>query len=277
MKLALIALFLPALLSGQSEYRGKLAPELAVEAESLDSIDFRLATAQEKERLGEITSRVFAGQIAGAPAFLVDGDKPFLYVEMGSLRKFPLKPERDRHFFGSIPDCAEIRFPLPGPAYKEFPVRVCVPPVQEKTESRTVWQWRTLIAAAVRIGGQDLSFAFEYDRAQNRALPDNGLQMYGVQRMILKDERPVYRSGEPLLFRSVHRHGPPDIYSRRPRRQRLYAVRLSDRRDFCRFRVHRPGGRLPQVVGLQRQAGTPRFLGDLVQTVRRPTSPTART
>jgi len=196
MKLALIALFLPALLSGQSEYRGKLAPELAVEAESLDSIDFRLATAQEKERLGEITSRVFAGQIAGAPAFLVDGDKPFLYVEMGSLRKFPLKPERDRHFFGSIPDCAEIRFPLPGPAYKEFPVRVCVPPVPEKTESRTVWQWRTLIAAAVRIGGQDLSFAFEYDRAQNRALPDNGLQMYGVQRMILKDERPVYRSGD---------------------------------------------------------------------------------
>ena len=69
MKLALIALFLPALLSGQSEYRGKLAPELAVEAESLDSIDFRLATAQEKERLGETTSRVFAGQIAGAPAF----------------------------------------------------------------------------------------------------------------------------------------------------------------------------------------------------------------
>jgi len=103
----------------QSEYRGTLAPDLVAEGGTHMANMFTLATADQRKPLGDARGKIFIGKIQGAPAFLVEGESTVLYVDTGRLTEYTLRPDDDALV-------ADVGFPLPGPAYKSYPVRVWV-------------------------------------------------------------------------------------------------------------------------------------------------------
>ena len=100
---------------------------------------------------------------------------------------------------------AEVRFPLPGPVYKYYPVGVFVYRPRNKPDSRIVGESpRAFVRGSAAIHGQTVQFDFEFDRKHNRALADNGWQGVNGEYTFLKDERPVYRApGAYFSVRSI--------------------------------------------------------------------------
>lgn len=178
------------LLLAQSEYRGTLAPELSVGQHVFMNGLFKLATPGERAPLGDVKGKVFAGEIQGARAFVVEQAATVLYVDTGRLTRYQL-----RHDDQLIADIADVEFPLPGPGYKSYPVTVYVSSGQTDPEVRMVAvSPRAFAHGTAQINGRDVPFEFEFDRAKNDAPADSGWQSVDGERTFLKDERPVYHA-----------------------------------------------------------------------------------
>jgi thiol-disulfide isomerase/thioredoxin len=180
----------------QSEYRGTLAPELTIPTRLHRISEFKLATPDARRELGNIEGKVFAGKIRDARAFVVEGATTVLYVDTGRLTRYELRETYDPAQAGA----AEVHFPLPGPAYKTYPVAVYVYREQGKPDSRMVGESpRAFVSGTVKIEGRDVEMGFEFDQTANTARPDNGWQRVDGAQEFLKDERPVYRIGKTFF------------------------------------------------------------------------------
>ncbi len=174
----------------QSEYRGTLAPELVAEGGMLMANTFTLAKPEEHKPLGNVQGKVFIGKIQDAVAFLVEGESTALYVDTGRLTKFTLQPGHDALI-------ADVRFPLSGPAYKSYPVRVSVEREQKSPDQRTVGESpRAFAEGSVKINGREIPVAFEFDRARNTAFADRGWQSIDGDPTFVDHERPVYHAAD---------------------------------------------------------------------------------
>ena len=182
----------------QSEYRGTLAPELVVEASTHMANTFTLATPDQRKPLGDAHGKVFIGKIQGAPAFLVEGESTVLYVDTGQLTKCSLQPGDDALI-------ADVGFPLPGPAYTSYPVRVWVYREQRDPDRRLVGESpRAFAEGNVKINGREIPVAFEFDRARNAAFADQGWQSIDGDPAFVEHERPVYHAaGAYFSIRSI--------------------------------------------------------------------------
>jgi thiol-disulfide isomerase/thioredoxin len=189
------------LLLAQSEYRGTLAPELDIPDRTHLARSFTLATPEERKPLGDVDGVVFIGKIRNARAFVVEGSSTALYVDLGGLRKFDLQSDGDPLLAG----IADVPFPLPGPAFKTYPVRVYVYRPQKKPDSRMVGESpRAFAHGTAAIDRQEIPFEFEFDLEKNAALADNGHQSIDGESAFLKDERPVYHAaGRYFSVRSL--------------------------------------------------------------------------
>jgi len=177
----------------QTEYRGTLAPELAAEGGTQAANAFTLATPNQRKPLGDVQGKVFIGKIQSAPAFLVEGESTVLYVDTGRLTKYTLQPGQDTL-------TADIRFPLPGPAYKSYPVRVSVDREQKDPDRRIGGESpRAFAEGSVKINGREVAVAFEFDRAHNTAFADQGWQSIDGDPTFVDHERPVYHAADTYV------------------------------------------------------------------------------
>jgi thiol-disulfide isomerase/thioredoxin len=182
----------------QSEYRGTLAPELVAEGGTHLANTFTLATADQRKPLGEARGKVFIGKIQGAAAFLVESESTAIYVDTGRLTKYSLQSGDDALI-------ADVGFPLPGPAYKSYPVRVWVYREQRDPDRRLVGESpRAFVEGSVKINGREIPVAFEFDRARNTAFADQGWQSIDGDPAFVEHERPVYHAaGAYFSIRSI--------------------------------------------------------------------------
>ena len=181
------------LLLAQSEYRGTLAPELSIPGRTHMARTFTLATPEERKPLGDIDGTIFIGKIRNARAFVVERASTVVYVDLGGVRKFDLQSDGDPLLAG----IADVPFPLPGPAFHTYPVRVYVYKEQNQPDSRIVGESpRAYAHGTAAINHRQVPFEFEFDLEKNAAFADNGHQSVDGESAFLKDERPVYHAAD---------------------------------------------------------------------------------
>ncbi len=218
MKTFLVVLLLPALLLAQKTFTGHLESDLVVPPRSHQTHEFKLATEVERDLLGDAAKpadRVFAGDVRGSLAFVVerDGAPARLFVDLnGDGRISPdeafslVAYDADARLVAGIVD---LRFPLPGPGYKWYPVRVYVYRAQQRPDSRIVGESpRAFVHGSVDINGRSILVEIEFDRGKHAAFADSGWQGMdadgdgtidtrpgSLEYVFAKDERPVFRVG----------------------------------------------------------------------------------
>jgi len=189
------------LILAQSEFRGTLAPELSVSGPVQMQHTFKLATEEERKPLGTVDGRVFVGKIRDARAWVVESASTVLYVDLGGPRKFDL-----HHDDPILPGLgfADVDFPLPGPTYKAYPVRVYVYPSANTPVCMVSESQRAYAHGVAKINQQEVAFDFEFLREKNAVLPDHGEQAVDGDATFLDDERPVYHAaGAYFSVRSI--------------------------------------------------------------------------
>lgn len=162
---------------------------------------FKLATDEERKPLGAVDGRVFIGKIRDARAWVVESASTVLYVDIDGPRKFDLQPG-DPTLAGAR--VAEVDFPLPGPTYKSYPVRVYVYPSGNGAACLVSDSMRAYAHGVANINQQEVAFDFEFLREKNTVLPDHGEQAVDGDATFLDDERPVYHAaGAYFSVRSI--------------------------------------------------------------------------
>ena len=184
------------LLLAQSEYRGALAPELSVPPRTSEGKTFTVATPDQRKPLAGVAGKIFVGKIRDAQAFIVDTT---LYVDTGRLTKYDLHPDTDQTLI------ADVSFPLPGPVYKSYPVRVYVYRDQTEPDRLLVGESpQAFLEGSVIINRQEIPVAFEFDRRRNAAFADQGWQSIDNIPTFVDHERPVYHAaGAYFSVRSI--------------------------------------------------------------------------
>jgi len=171
----------------QTEYRGTFEPDLFVPGGLYQKAKFTPATPEQRTLLGNLANpsdKVFAGRIREALAYFVE--PATLYVDLNAdghittQEKFDLSSGR-----------AEVRFPLPGPIYKTYPVNVSLGADGTLAESP-----RAFVQGAVSIDGRTLTAGFAFNWKNNTVSPNNGWQGFDGDYSFVKDERPVYHLGD---------------------------------------------------------------------------------
>lgn len=200
--------------AAQSEFRGRMEADLAVPAKSHQVSDFKLATAGELEALrGRVApgDLVFAGTVRDAAAYVVEraGGTTVLFADVDGDKRISdaeaheLEPSPERLHAG----IAMVRFPLPGPLFRSYPVRVYVYRKQTAETTRIVGESpRAFVQCHVDLGGRQVLAEYQFDRRSN------SIQLHeGWQGMDLNGDGVIYRSreageyryakGENLVFR----------------------------------------------------------------------------
>lgn len=156
--------------------QGTLAPRLAVMDSAEDVVEFhRTARADGGE--------VFTGEIRGAKAIVSGG---VLSIDLGGWKKFDLR--RD----GAGDELCEIDFPLPGPVFRSYPVRVRMR--RADGPARVAVTTRAYVPGSAKIGGREVAFGFQFDPKKNNATADDGWQLVDGDEFFVMKERPVYHA-----------------------------------------------------------------------------------
>ncbi len=189
------------LILAQSEIHGTLDPELSIQGIVQVQNVFRLATEEERKPLGDVSGTVFTGKIRDARAWVVESTSTVLYVDIGGPRKFDLHPG-DPKLAGAL--VGDVEFPLPGPTYKAYPVRVYVYPSGGGPACLVSESPRAYAHGVAKINQQEVAFDFEFLREKNAVLADHGEQAVDGDATFLDDERPVYHAaGAYFSVRSI--------------------------------------------------------------------------
>jgi thiol-disulfide isomerase/thioredoxin len=166
-------------LFGQIEYRGTLESELFVPGGLYERVTFQ---AGHDAR--------FTGKIREALAVFVE--PAALYVDVNGDGRFSAD---ERYDLSS--GFAEIRFPLPGPVYKTYPVTV-YRGAQKSGECVLGESARAFVRGEVSIGGAQVTVGFGFDWKTNSVSPNNGWQGFEGEYSFVDDRR-VYRAGDAYV------------------------------------------------------------------------------
>jgi thiol-disulfide isomerase/thioredoxin len=184
MRIATLAL-LPAALLAQTEYRGTLEPDLFVPGGLNERVEFKPAS-----------DGAFVGKIREAQALFVE--PATLWVDVNGDGRF--SPEEKYDLTAGV---AEIRFPLHGPIYTSYPVKVYRGP-QKPGECILGESPHAFVRGAVLIGGRTATAGFAFDWKKNAVTPNHGWQGFDGEYSFVDDDRPVYHVGDAYAWvRSV--------------------------------------------------------------------------
>jgi len=176
-------------LFAQIEYRGTLEPELFVPGGLYERVAFQPDPAEGR----------FTGKIRDAVARFVE--PAALYVDVNGDGRF--SPD-EKYDLSS--GWAEIRFPLPGPVYKTYPVSVYRGP-QKAGECVLGESPRAFVRGQAAVGGVQVTAGFAFDWKTNSVSPNNGWQGLDGEYSFVDDRR-VYHAGDAYVrVRSVNLEG----------------------------------------------------------------------
>ena len=176
--------------------RGTLEPDLFVPGGLYERVQFKLATADERKPLGNLATVAFVGKIRDAMALFIQ--PATLYVDLNGDGQITANEKYDL-----TAGLVEVRFPLPGPIYKTYPVNVSFGP-QKPGECVLGESPRAFVRGEVSIGGHTVTAGFAFDWKKNAVSPNNGWQGFDGDYSFVKDDRPVYRvAGAYARVRSV--------------------------------------------------------------------------